>query len=108
MSRGQGTWKCGKCERVFGMKAHLARHMNTIHAPGGAKTKAKRKGKVRLGRPPGKKSSGRPLGRPVGRPAGIVARLGLREMTLEQLGTVIAAAREEAQNKIAEYQQAFS
>lgn len=103
MSRGKGTWKCGKCERVFGMKAHLARHMNTIHAPGGAKAKAK-EGKVRLGRPPGKKS----LGRPVGRPAGIVARLGLRDMTLEQLGTLIAAAREEAQNKIAEYQRAFT
>ena len=48
-------FKCSKCSRTFSMPAHLARHMNSIHATGAARAarqrKAGRKGKT--GRRPG-------------------------------------------------------
>ncbi len=105
--RATGSFKCSKCERVFSMKAHLARHESTIHASPGARAAAKRlkvkMGKKKPGRKPGPKT-----GRKPGRPSGLAARVGLRDMTLEQLTELISAARAEAQMKIAEYQQAFS
>lgn len=51
------SYKCSKCTRKFGMPAHLARHMNTIHASGASKAKAKAKARAkaaskgRVGRP---------------------------------------------------------
>jgi len=36
-------FKCPKCKRVFSMPAHLARHLNTIHASKQAKAAAKKK-----------------------------------------------------------------
>lgn len=53
--------KCSKCDRKFSMPAHLARHMNTIHARGGRKAgrSATKAGKRRgPGRPPGRRSAG--------------------------------------------------
>ncbi len=48
-------FKCSRCSRTFSMPAHLARHMNTIHATGAARAArqrmAGRKGKA--GRRPG-------------------------------------------------------
>ncbi len=49
----RASYKCSKCTRKFSMPAHLARHMNTIHA---RKTRAKSaqrkvsKGRVRMAR----------------------------------------------------------
>ena len=48
-------FKCPKCKRVFLMPAHLARHLNTIHASKQAKAAAKKKraqkrGKAKLAR----------------------------------------------------------
>ena len=68
--------------------------MSTIHGtrPKGA---AKRVGQKRLGRPAGR----------AGRPAGITSRLGLRALSLEELGEVITEARRVARRKIAEFNQ---
>lgn len=52
----RASYKCSKCNRKFGMPAHLARHMTTIHARKGAaksKRRAASKGKRPVGRPPG-------------------------------------------------------
>lgn len=101
-----GKFKCGKCDRAFGMAAHLARHMNTIHATPGQKAGAKqRRAKVRRGSGRG---PGRPPARPVGRPSGIAARVGLRNMSLEEISELMSAARAEAQVKLAELQASFS
>jgi hypothetical protein len=40
----------------------------------------------------------------LGRPKGIVARLKLRNMTLDQLAQVIDAARSEARRRLAEFE----
>lgn len=40
-------FKCSRCDRSFSMAAHLARHMNTLHAPKGAHRRP-------VGRPPGR------------------------------------------------------
>ncbi len=48
----KGAIKCPKCSRTFSMKAHLGRHMATIHASPGARRAA------------AKKSAGRKAGRP--------------------------------------------
>ncbi len=95
--RAKGTFNCPKCERVFGMQAHLARHLSTIHASAADKA-AKARAKVT------KKTHSAP----VGRPSGLVSRLGLRDMTLEQLGEVIRLARIEAQRKLVELQATFN
>lgn len=52
----KATFKCSKCDRSFSMKAHLARHMNAIHA---SPTRVKAAARKRLGRV-GKKRVGRP------------------------------------------------
>ncbi len=95
--KSSGSFRCSKCDRVFSMKAHLARHMGTIHMSPSAKANAKTKRK---------KGRRQPV-RAVGRPKGVTARVGLRGMSLEQLRDVIDAARAEAQVKIAEYQRSF-
>ena len=55
----RSRFKCPRCTRSFSMKAHLARHMNTIHASGtrrkvaggrGRKRKLGRRGALRAGR----------------------------------------------------------
>lgn len=85
------------------MAAHLARHMGTIHASPGAKA-AKAAQKAYSGGGGG--AVGRPA-RAVGRPKGLTARLGLREMSLEELREVINAARDEARVKLSVYQSSF-
>ena len=85
----KSKFKCSKCGRSFKMKAHLARHQSAGH---GAKKTAK-KGKKRKGAR-------------AGRLKGIAARLGIRDMSLEHLTELIAAARGEARRKLAELQKA--
>lgn len=80
---------CSKCDRSFSMAGHLGRHMSAIHGAGRAKAASKKKKRRRVGRK-------------AGRPTGLVSRLGLRDMTLEQLQNVIAAAREQGRRKIGE------
>ena len=62
----RASLKCSKCTRKFKMPAHLARHMNTIHASAASKAKRKAAGK-------GKRRVGRPRGPAVGRPVRTVA-----------------------------------
>jgi hypothetical protein len=72
------------------------------HTRGGAK----RKNKVKRGyakRAYTKRGAGA-----IGRPKGIVARLGLRDLGIEQLSMVIDAARDEARRKIAQLAETFS
>ena len=57
----KASYKCSKCSRKFKMPAHLARHMNTIHASAATKAKRKAAGK-------GKRRVGRPRGSVTGRP----------------------------------------
>jgi len=88
------TLKCPRCDRTFGMPGHLARHMNAIHKRKRKKTVKKKAGRGRRGKR-------------VGRPKGPAARMGLGKMTVEQLTQVIAAARAEAQRKIADLERAI-
>ena len=41
--RQLGKFKCPKCDRVFAMPAHLARHVNSAHGAGGKSKKAQPK-----------------------------------------------------------------
>ncbi len=101
-----GKFKCDRCDRTFSMKAHIARHMATIHATPGQKAAAKQR-RAKTGGRPGPKP-GRPAGRPVGRPSGVASRVGLRAMSLEEIGELISAAKAEARIKISELQAALS
>lgn len=95
MPRKKAGFKCPKCGQSFGLAMHLGRHMSAKHgqAPTGAGKRAKAK-KRRAGR----------KGRRVGRPAGAAGKLGLRNLSLEQLVDVITAAREEVALRIAGFQ----
>ena len=92
--------KCPKCDRTFSMPAHLARHKNAAHASKARKKAAKKKAlrkKARRGR----------TAKRAGRPKGIAARLGLQNLTIEELGQLITAARAEARQKMAALQKAL-
>ncbi len=84
-------FRCEKCGKTFGMAMHLGRHMATIHGQKTRKAVKRAAGKGRRG----------------GRPAGVVGRLGLRNMSLDQLVQVIATAKAEAANRLAELQEAI-
>lgn len=86
-------FKCEKCGKKFTMAMHLGRHMTTTHGKTSKATKPKKASKV-----------GARKSRRVGRPPGFVSRLGLRDMSLDQLVEVVAAAKEEAGSRIAELQ----
>ena len=104
-------FKCSKCDRSFSMAAHLARHMNSTHASPQKKAAAKRKRKAKRPKVAKKvkkaKRTKKAKRKAAGRPKGAGARLGLRNMTLEQLINVIAAARAEARRKIIAFQKAM-
>ncbi len=84
------TFKCPKCDRSFSMAGHLGRHVSATH---GRKKRKKQTQKAK------KRSGGRRKKR-VGRPKGVATRLGLKNMSLEQLTQVIDAARTEARRKL--------
>jgi hypothetical protein len=82
-------FKCSKCDRSFSMAAHLARHRNTMHAPGRRAASAK-KAKARATQQ-------------------MANRLGVRRgssnlqgMSLDDLMNLIDAARAEARQRLAE------
>jgi uncharacterized C2H2 Zn-finger protein len=87
-------FKCPKCDRKFSMAAHLARHTSTMH---GMKSKTKKASKKRAGR---RKKGARRMGPP----SGIERKFGVRNMSLDQLGNLIAAARAAARDKIAAFE----
>ncbi len=102
-------FKCTKCDRAFSMPAHLARHMNTIHATAAQKAAAatsSTRGRKK-GRPVGSGNVSAPSMGRRGRPSSLATRLGLRDMNLEQLSAVIEAARSEGRLRIQELAQAF-
>ena len=91
------TFKCPKCDRTFSMAGHLGRHMTATHGRKKRKKAAKR----------AKKRSGGWRKKRVGRPKGVAARVGLKDMSLEQLTQVIDAARGEARRKLAALEEAI-
>ncbi len=113
----RGGLKCPKCDRTFGMAAHLARHLSAGH---GKKKAVKKKAAKRAGRKVARKAGAKRVGRKrgpgrpkgsgkrLGRPRGATSRLGLKNMSLEQLSNVIQAARTEAKRRIAEFQDAIA
>lgn len=100
-------FKCSKCERSFSMAAHLARHVSTLHASPKARIAKAAKAAAKKRRASKSGTQKRGPAKRMGRPTGLISRLGLRNMTLEQLGDVMNATKEMAQRKIAEMQQAF-
>lgn len=85
------AYKCDQCARTFSMPGHLARHHKSAHEAG-RKTKAA-----------AKRGPGRSAGH-AGRPKGIAARMGLRDMSYEDLTQLIEAARDEARRRVAQLQ----
>jgi hypothetical protein len=90
-------FKCEKCGKAFSMAMHLGRHMTTTHGEKPKTTKPARAKK------PGK---ARRKGKRVGRPSGVIARLGLKSMSLDQLIEVIAAAKAEASARLTDMMEA--
>lgn len=88
----KGKFKCPRCDRTFSMAAHLARHKNSAHGPKKAKKKAQARKKTRRGR----------KAKRAGRPRGVASRMGLQNMSLEELSQLITAARAAARRKMAE------
>ena len=84
-------FKCSKCDRSFSMAAHLARHVNTIHATGKRKAN-QRHGKKMLR---------------LGRPKGISSRFALGGMSLDELMNLIDAARVEARQRLSDVEAAL-
>lgn len=85
----RASYKCSKCSRSFGMPAHLARHMNTIHGRKGAsssKKTATSTAKRRVGRPLGSTSK--------------VARVGRPSMASTDSGTRLLDDMESFQNEL--------
>lgn len=97
------TIKCPRCDRRFSMQGHLARHLSTMHVSGGAKKTAKRK--PANGRRKRRMNGYASTGARMGRPTGIASRMGLRDMSLDQLGALIEAAKQEARVQIAAMQE---
>lgn len=90
----QMKFNCPKCDRSFSMAAHLGRHVTTMHA---TKRKTKMASK--------NKTSGKKKGaRRMGPPTSIERKFGVRNMSLDQLGNLISAARVAARDKIAEFE----
>jgi ribosomal protein S14 len=96
-------YKCEKCGKEFAMAMHLGRHMTTIHGQAAKAAKA-----AKAVRPQRTAAAGTRSGRRIGRPAGFIRRMGLKDMSLEQLIEVIAAAKEEAGQRIAAFQEAIN
>lgn len=95
--RKKESFKCPECGQSFALKMHLGRHLSAKHGrvPLTAKSAPAKKNRAKR---PGRSA------RPVGRPAGVAGKLGLRNLSLEQLIQVIAAAKEEAGRRITEFQ----
>ncbi|MBP7933574.1 MAG: hypothetical protein KA354_02895 [Phycisphaerae bacterium] len=91
MPRKKSGFKCAKCGQSFKMAMHLGRHMKTTHGQVSAKPlKTSRKSTARKRRP-----------------RGTAAIAGLQTLSLDQLVELIAAARAEANRRMAELQKAI-
>jgi uncharacterized C2H2 Zn-finger protein len=102
----KSKFKCPRCDRTFTMKAHLARHLSATH---GAKKKKAAKKTAKRGKK--RKAKARFKRRGVtrlGRPKGIASQVGLRSLTLEQLGELVTAARAEARHRLAALKKAMT
>jgi len=95
MPRKKETYKCPECGKSFKLAMHLGRHRCAVH------------GKQPVGEARSKKRLA-PTAQPAprrGRPGGIAGRLGLHNLTLEELVEVIAGAKQEAARRLAAFQE---
>lgn len=81
---------CAECGQQFKLAMHLGRHMAARHG--------KKSAPAREAAPAAAPRARR------GRPSNLSARLGLRDLTLDQLVSVIRMAREELSRRIADLQ----
>ncbi|MGB9623771.1 MAG: hypothetical protein ACPMAQ_02825 [Phycisphaerae bacterium] len=89
------VYKCAKCGQSFKLAMHLGRHLSAKHnVPPVSKARSKKR--LPLTAQPALRR---------GRPGGIAGRLGLHNLTLEQLVEAIAAAKEEAARRLAAFQE---
>lgn len=95
-----GSLKCVKCNRSFALPAHYARHMSAMHGVKSprAKARARRSGASRR--------AGSVVRR--GRLPSAVAGLGLSKMSLDQLMSVIDAAKNAARDQLGRMSAALS
>ncbi len=94
--------KCDICGQTFAMPAHLGRHKAATH---GVKSKAaKKKGGSRGAGVAGRKRAGR---RP-GRPSAIATRFGLGNLSLDELASLVEAARGEMEIRIRDFEEMLS
>ena len=95
MAKATGNeFRCGKCGRTFKMAAHLARHQSSGHGKKRKKKATKKK------RPVGRPRKTAAARRNKGRTSARAPRLGLANLSIEQLGNLIVAARAEAKKRI--------
>jgi protein-arginine kinase activator protein McsA len=106
MAKPRGTQSkslaCEICGKTFSMPAHLGRHKTAIHGETAKTKRARRKGgkSVMFG---GKGPRRRP-----GRPPAIATRFGLSSLSLDELAALINAARDEAAQRIRDFQEMLS
>ncbi|HOW17913.1 MAG TPA: hypothetical protein PLC79_02670 [Phycisphaerae bacterium] len=95
MPHKKEVYKCSKCGQTFKLAMHLGRHLSAKHGVTPASAARSKKRQPFAAQPA--------LGR--GRPGGIAGRLGLHNLTLEQLVETIAAAKKEAARRLAAFQE---
>jgi hypothetical protein len=84
---------CDICGKKFAMNMHLGRHKSAMH---GTPSKTGKKKAVKKGRKAGAKR--------MGRPPAIATRFDLASLSLEQLVGLIKLARQEAAERMQQYQ----
>ena len=99
------SFKCSKCGKSFLMAAHLGRHMSTIHASPQKKAAAKRKRAAKKKATTKKKGGVKKVKARRGKR--VASKVGLRGMSVEALGQLIADARDELRRRVADLQKAL-
>lgn len=95
MPRKKSGVKCSICGREFALPLHLGRHMTSMH---GKKSRKAKKAKMKRG-PRGR--------RRIGRPPGVASKFGLSSLSVNELMSLISAAKDEGRSRIQELESAI-